>query len=817
VIALMQHRKVRLVSLLLLGLACTAVQGGIQDRFGGGLAAADLPVAADGACPPAPELPPDCDFRCKRRLVKKAAPRQIIMQQTAVYEDVGLKRPQPKQELSFGNKVKVTLWEQGRLGSHFVLYETASGPRCGWIENAAILPEGRNGPMKISDLGEEGIAEFKLRGKGSGLDAKLLVQNDYKKDDPGRGKGARVYYNFTDPTPYQTIKIFNVLSVYDYARYKGDVWYFVGGTHDTRAKGSEQILYGWLKSSDVIPWSTLVNVYYGDGKHALEIYETDAEAESATNAFAHQGDDSPADGKKDKIIPRFPMLDTIKTESVVLHEIAFPGEACDSQGHCISASAMAGARDKLGSEVFTASNVDFLFVIDATKSMVKYFPYVVRGIKEFLDEVNAEDRASARFSIVVYGDFLNKTSDREGFQFARVVPFGSADNRRQMEKLMTAKYFDDNMADLPEAAFAALVKAIKRADWRKEAGWRLTIWIGDHPNRGGSLTGHRKQVYTEKDVIAALDPERGVWAAVNVAGSYQPEYNNLFMTQAQRIYEGFDKGFGIKPQRAYDMRSIKETPGGIVKAVKEKLHNIKYQGNKVPEAMALKALGLSAKEIDRRLPGAVLARRYVEERLSMSDAELKEFFERSQLVRRGFVRQSKGGVDPDWRYWVSFKPSDMEDIVNASENLCETLSEDAPELNTVRETMVSVLKGVTGDSPEDSDDPDETLRLFLAKRLQVPVEQFSDLLDKNIDGFVKWYIGAPHSETEKFKVLMCKKSALLRLAFNGKRVANDLSDLEFISSSNAWGPRAGTARSFNWLWKSEHGVGFYYIPLDYIL
>jgi hypothetical protein len=800
-------------------LLCLALPAGAQRLGGGSAPAEDLPLLKDdGKCPEETSSGERRTFREYRAELRGAGSREVILPGVVLYADADLARPLRVPPLDFGTEVTVLRWNQGGLDSHLIKRTTDKGARCAWIENAALLPEDRNEPLPIEALRADGLAGFS--GVGSTLDAKVLVRNHYDADDDSAATGAPVYFRYTDPEPYKSLKIFNVLNVFDYVEHAGKVWFFVGGEKASEGRGAKQTLYGWARAEDLIPWSTLMNVYYRQGKDGVQIYENNSQAERGGEGFAAKADDE--DLPEDRNVPRFPLLETVTQGPITVHRIAFPGTACDSAGNCISALASAVERAELGDEMWKAESIDFLFVIDATESMRKYFAPVVKGVRAFLKEADPGDRIKVRFSVIVYGDFLSRDSGRGSFQFARVVPFGSTKNEEQLDYLVGAESFTDNMYDLPEAAFAALIKAIKEAEWRDKAGWRMVIWIGDHPNRGGSLGGSRRIAYTENDVARALkDVDNGVWTAINVRGNYNAPYNGLFVEQAERILDltkdAKGRPAGLPPRQAYDSVSTAETPEQVTEAVKASLFGILASGKDVLAWMERMKRGEDLDEgVDSSLPSAVLARKWIEENLGMSDEELRAFFKRSQLVREGWVRQPPG--DPDFDYWVSVKPDEMADLVEAGDALCETLSDTSPDFNEVRDAMLATLRGVTGDVPKLTGPADETnIRLFLEKRLHVPKEQFSELLGKDIDGFVDWYKTADPGVRNAFSEGICRKSGLLRLAQNGLRVVRGPEDIVFDKRLRTWGPRDGSTRPFNWVWGTEDGIHYYYIPLEYVL
>jgi hypothetical protein len=791
------------------------------DRFGGGRSdSTAITLPADGTCPAADEGSDEGSEGFGFGAIE--ASKQIILPDVQLFREATLSNPVADIKAPFQTYVRVLRWDEGALRSHLVKIDTARGPKCGWLEREALLPRERTKPMQIKELKEEVRRRFGKLSDTSTLDAKVLVRNRFDSEDDATTTGARVYYRFSDPEPYDTLRIFNVLSVFNVAEYGGELWYFVGGERDHEDLGTKLQLFGWVRADELIEWSSLMNLYYAEGKSGLRIYEDNEAARTDGDWFAEQGT---APENRERNIPRFPLLETLKQGEASLHRIAFPGKACTSDGECISAEDFALIRTKAADKVWDAEKIDFLFVIDATESMQRYFKLVVQGITEFLKDVNPGDKKNVRFSVVVYGDFMGPRGKEQ--QFARQIPFGSssADAARDLNFLLKADTFIDNMRDLPEAAFGALSQAIREASWRKSAGWKMVIWIGDHPNRGDGLIGNRPAAYSEADVARALESiGDGVWTAINVRGRYDAPHNALFLTQAARILEQTD-GFGLPPKRAYAEGGGSETDADVVRGVRESLHGILSAGKGVPRIMTRVAAGEDISEADLKTSNdldtasAVLSLKYVRERLDMSDDDIRAFFRHSQLVREGWVRQ-KGieDKDPNYRYWVSVKWDEMDDLVDAAELLCETLSDTAPDRNRIRDAMVATLEAVTGDKPKVSGQDDEAnIRIYLSKRLHVPVENFSPLFAQSIDGFVSSYMSESAAWAEGFRIDVCKKSALLRMAKAGRRVDGGLDDITYDTRLREWSPAEGKARDYEWTWGTEHGIRYYYVPLDYIL
>lgn len=808
----------QLVGIALLGIWCIQAQAqGVSNDFGPSADAAESDtvayplIAKDGTCPML-EYGDDSEPRDYRRALLLTRPRQIVLPEVRVHRDVDLTKELQDISLDFQQEVRVLRWDAGRMACHLVKFDTLRGPRCGWIARDALLAKNRDWPMQIRDLHRLGMGElFGSQSANSTLDAKVLVQNRFDKEGDGIGTSARVYHRLSDSEPYRTLLAYSVLKIFEIAMHDGERWLFVGGERLTEDGNIKQNLYGWVRADEVIPWSTRISVYFASEAQGEKIYQSSQQAAREGDWFAQQTKTSePADN----IIPRFPLLDTVPAPGGVwLHKIAFPGLACTKDGNCISANAYQGKRSGVAAEVWKADKIDFLFVIDASESMVRYFPLVVQSIREFLNDIEPDARKQMRFSIVVYGDFLSAESD--SFQFARVIPFGNSGALGALDNLLKAKPFVDNMKDLPDAAFAALSKAIREANWRKRAGWRMVIWIGDHPNRVPEQTGNRPLAFTKQDVALALaEVGNGVWSAINVRGSYQRQYNELFIEQAGDILDLVDD-YGFPPRRAYDADSIAETDAQVIASIRDNLHGVLFASKEVPRVLEMMAAGQSVPADALQQAGVPLAMSYIHNHLGLNDDEIGRLFQHSPLVMEGWVRQDPAA--PGFRYWVSLKIDEIDDLINISEELCETLSDETPDFNRIKDAMIGILKGLTGDVPRLIGNEEPTVRAYLSKQLYLPVEHFSLLLAKDIDGFVDWYMKSPPREIQAFRTQVCKKATLMRLVRENKRVDGELDAIDFNPRLRIWQARDGSTRPFDWIWGTEHGIFYYSVPLDYML
>jgi len=748
-------------------------------------------ISPSGECPPTNDKCRDSqgniDENCLR--LQFNSNRQIILPNVNLYREPYLNELIHNSQLLFRDEVIVLKEKVGFSRASLV---RASGLRCGWIREDAIL--GSNSPLLVKDIkGIEGFDDDD--NKDNRLNAKVLVRNL-----PGEkvSNSVPLYNAAADGREIVgRLKIFGIYNIYTYRNYQDEIYFLVGGQKVTENM-IEPVLLGWVKAKDVIPWSSAMNLYYAPGKTNISIYGSEGDAKEQVNLIATQGNRHIEPEKNN--IPRFPVLDHVrKSKNITLYKIAFAGDACISR-NCISAREIAMRRGEFGRGLMNTEHIDILFVIDATKSMNKYFKPVVKAVQLFAKEI-ANNVNKVRFSVVVYGDYKSHQHNQNEIQFQRTVPFSNTNNTIEMKRLVRVSTFGDSLRNYPEAAFAALIKAINEAKWREIAGLRLVIWIGDHPN-------HNNDVVDTQNVVDALEAKKAIWSAINVKGKYRESLNNSFISQAETISSQFDN-WALPIVKTYQSRFSSDT-SAVQKRVKDKLHELYDTSLQIAKQIIDRTTTSEASPIDN-LPSAILAKRFIEERLSISEDDMRDTYSRTQLITQGHVRQNNNA--PDFTFWLSITAPTFNILRDRTKALCDALQYRS-NYNDIRDAMMGTLEVVTGDRPG----PNDNIGKFLSKRLHVPKENFSELLDKPLNNFVNWYVSldTPQEQKTQFKSNICLKAAMLDQVANNKRVDMN-NDMMFDERQAKWQPKPGAKiENFNWMWGAENGIRYLYIPLEYI-
>ena len=128
------------------------------------------------------------------------------------------------------------------------------------------------------------------------------------------------------------------------------------------------------------------------------------------------------------------------------------------------------------------SNVDILFLIDATNSIKPYFKAITEGIEKAINEIKdtfnqIKDRSKLRFAIGIYRDpkddipFEWMTKDRNGNMFQISVDF-VINKMKNIIKDSKKKSYTENM-------LGGLMQALEEAKFKEPHSYRITFIIGD--------------------------------------------------------------------------------------------------------------------------------------------------------------------------------------------------------------------------------------------------------------------------------------------------------------------------------------------------
>lgn len=228
-------------------------------------------------------------------------------------------------------------------------------------------------------------------------------------------------------------------------------------------------------------------------------------------------------------VDRFPVLDVQNGIS----KVGVIGELRSENGQTLSSEEFAQIKHIIDSMATSLRNVNVIFVIDATSSMIPYSKAIQDAVKNSMRNMN-KSANNFKFGAVIYRDasegtanVLNHTSDLSS-NTQKIVSLLS----RHMTPTQNKCNNDD-----PEAVFYAIKKAVERFD-PPEGESNFVILIGDAGNHNRTMykdcTGKEQKDFTaipEDDVVNLLAKKN-----INLI-SYQVHHQ---ITQDVRpIYDGF--------------------------------------------------------------------------------------------------------------------------------------------------------------------------------------------------------------------------------------------------------------------------------------
>ncbi|NPU13068.1 VWA domain-containing protein [Bradyrhizobium sp. 83002] len=748
---------------------------------------------------------------------------------------------------------------------------------CGWL-NAREIQQSSEPLLLIQVPGFN--AELDRRKLPNELRARIIVKNRLDRNT-GYGQRAPLFQApFDGPEPSEaerrgSLGYFEVLSVFEVRRANGNrcrifneegCFLRVGSASQVRGSVVTRT-NGWVLGKDVEIWPSALAVYYGRGKQGIKIHKTEPSARIGT-PFADRGavldplafqPEGAFQEPKDVNVIRFPVIRGTPYGATIpprpgadppsyVYEVVFSGQACieGNQG-CIPEPQVKQEVARLGLTVKRASNIDVLFVVDATESMGPYFKAVVAAIRARVNQVAAKGDLQLRYSIALYGDYNEKVNG--GLDFY-AIPFSQANDLTGLDRLQSAGSFEDIHKDKPEAPFAALERAIATANWTSEGSQRLVIWIGDHGNRklgthrtngGFDVTEERSANHVTAAIKNIDDRFRNLavnqgtlasgaagsktrFVALQVLGgggraATQDDYFKKFREDADAISSALGERVFKTIPAASNMNVQAEVDALAQKIGDQILQNIDATAA-VRDAVAGALSGDMSKLQSGGAPPALLARDFLTQ-MGFSPEKLAELGRRIQLVRNGFVYQS-GGRDPDLRYWLGVRRPEFNDIRSRATALCENLRY-SDRIGYVEESIEKLIKSVTFSDRR----PNETMKEFYARIFSVPAERISTMLEGTPEEFLRRWRGdrtaTAMTTTEtaaqfQNRVLsgVCRSAFLLSMVGNNQAVENPGQDIIFSNNQAQVRPTV-SPKAFDWRWiSSDARSEWFFVPLEYL-
>lgn len=725
---------------------------------------------------------------------------------------------------------------------------------CGFVDSADVIWHRPGQPMTA----------YEIRGREEGAllsDDGDIVLNEWSVKAVLRSNPKEIVENDAMVAPiYQqparigkptTSRVFGLYNIWDVRRGEDssteDWWFFIGGenllNHNTLA--------GWVQGKHLFLWESSVALHANpdapNGGEAFKVYDSFKSLRAQTpNGLLSSG--AELESPEDRDIPKFPVLRPLFDSREArqagadprAYEIGFFGQGC-ADGECLGASEIGGRLARIGQLVDQAGNIDFLFVIDNTESMRKYFPEIGKAVSTWAADV-VKERAKTgakgiiRFGAAVYGDYNNPSGENwasDGLDFHVLANLSARGADAIARELQNVPLFKDSRVDPPEAGYAAIVRAARSVQWSPNAAYKLVIWIGDMGVRPAGLG----DPVSDQQVRTALIENDLFFAAINVAGQYRENQTRTFLSDAAAILsnsgaEQSKSVAGIEPIATCKQDDCKgESPIAAAEQVTSVLTSVfadaigvkasiqgrrqRELGTDSPSADSTPAAPAAPTIMD--IPSVKLVdtsriRQRVLERYGLSEHQIDQYMKLNQLMDRGYVEFDK--VNRNLGFFAATDTVvTFGQLQTMLRSTCDAMGGD--DLGTRLIGVLTNLAFTLGG--DDFDRTRETPAQYLARRLFIPKQHFPTWLDKSPDEIDTVWRTANSRTRLDMRFNVCRSYFLLNMIERNQKIPS----IDLI----VWDDEAlGTLRvkdetkikEFRWIVGTDTQIASYYIPVEYL-
>ena len=249
---------------------------------------------------------------------------------------------------------------------------------------------------------------------------------------------------------------------------------------DGSVETNKSKIYGWINVSDKTDWDTRVALEDAQSSVALEEYSS-----SKLNGYITQNEittcveENLCDSKKS--IAQFsvgPTRNNVMRRPVI-----------QNIDHNIK-KVISVAKDNKGNKVYEAlltearrlqSNVNIVFVLDATASMRPYYKSIANSLAKVIDNNQKIIKSNLKLGVVVYRDYADGKSAYD------VQPLTTDFNK--VKKVINSTVCQSKDKDLPEAQFNGLINGIEEVGFNADES-NIIVLIGDCGNHIDDKNGY---------------------------------------------------------------------------------------------------------------------------------------------------------------------------------------------------------------------------------------------------------------------------------------------------------------------------------------
>lgn len=759
-------------------------------------------------------------------------------------------------DLSFGDVAQVTT-SRGYTG----LIEP--GTYLSFLGRECEKPKLRMMDIPFSEADDENPLQVKALAGVTANSNRAEVDPDMAERSVRLRKGPSHNATLLDPLDLYTI-VFVHSEVQTTEKVNGvdvtELWYYVG-TESVLQFGEEagvlrkrlsQSLRGWVNETDLVFWSQRQAVFLKSASSDNQVYRDfamkkpwinipyvdESQAEQAVSILKMPLLRSVANGRVYEVA-----VPTLRTD---LSDVEIEGEEnpepAVKKNNGLDALLAEDTRVLFARLQEKAANLDMLFVMDNSESMIKYREAVIDGISNagaavqrfdnlrvafamFGDHYNSRAQAEAWAEVAPRdgfdADWLDLMPDDKPFQFwlSDFSWSGELPDASTLTDLFGAEY-DDPQNDNEEMGLDALRIAVQSADWN-ETSVKMVFYIGDDMSRASLGTA----------LVDILKKEQVLLVPINVAGGSVDGFNEDWVKQADNIRDSLAARAG--PGGAFPTKiTYSEGVGSDTEETRKQVGD--YVISLLAGAQALEGSGGIG---DKRERAKKLAEKYgvadaqiIEDFFKLSVAseteELEALAQRQDMIQTGYYPKEDANV------YVALNYNEFTGLQSAVTAACSGMGTPASVRKALEEMAEELAQAFTGEARTSSPTgEEESIAQFFSRISYLPEEYFSVFgtyteaeieeggtrvvgQGRSIGGFADWVSASDDIIYGQVQEELCASRYLLDAIENNEYIARaDLVSTGFDKNRKIYGFKTKSKPNyFDWLWGTPSGINLYFVP-----
>ena len=632
---------------------------------------------------------------------------------------------------------------------------------------------------------------------------KILAKNNWRKsktlyEDIAFRKGPGSEYEICGK-----ISIFRIRYLFKREKVGDDEYLFVGNQPSWNPKTPSLSLDGWIKRDFCDLWDNQVAVYYDKEtlKHKRKpalIFNNMKVLDKYLKEGVKEGVIAEEENVYEALDPdttRFPVL----SHSRNMMNISWVGHAKNQQTqNIVRRSSLGKTIGSINRVISQIEKVDFLFLVDATKSMKDYYEPVANGIAEFIEKLNDNEKSRYRFAFGVYRDHKDKPLD-----YDLICDFSFSKSRLVRRIKETANKTFSKDKDFPEAIYQGIYKGVSKLfpDYGKDkptvkgAFTRAVVVIGDHGNHS-PIKGYISQ----QDVINLLIERHIAFYAINVRiKDNLLRFNQLFQSQMKSIFQSIGGENG-------DIQVIDTTVTNESFATKEKVKSYldSFFSFSTQTTKATKQYVYDDKNHDyiRQTYGTRVSNHMltVLKKFGWTDRDIN-LADFSQFCEKGWIsKKDINGVNQLKSFCLIPRTK--------LHQLCAVMSKIKTQAQMGQNNLDELIREECKASIGDPILKNETFAEYLQRVIHIPFREISSVLKKT-PGEIEKEFSTNDDYKIELKNQIDKKYYLLDMVLQDKTY-----DLIWNKSAQRWLRKNPKDRV--WFFTASNGVRYCWLPFEYL-